>query len=228
MASRAVRAAALLLTLAGLTAPSGGAAQRPSITARFIGNMAVALSDGAVTVMTDFPYESGYSVYMEYPPDAIRSTTPITLSLITHGHSDHWKRELFVTTGWNLAGPADIVSTVPAARVVPLTGVTTFHGIDIAPIETPHAGIGHYSYVLTWHGRRLYFSGDTESIDHLVALKNLSVAFVSPWLHRSVLKAGRRIDADRVVIYHHQDGERVPECAANCLIPQQGQSIRLD
>jgi hypothetical protein len=36
-------------------------AQRPVLEARFIGNMAFAISDGSVTVMTDFPDQPGYA-----------------------------------------------------------------------------------------------------------------------------------------------------------------------
>jgi hypothetical protein len=37
----------------------GLVAQTPSLEARFVGNMAFAISDGSTTVMTDFPYQSG-------------------------------------------------------------------------------------------------------------------------------------------------------------------------
>ncbi len=160
-------------------------AQRPALEARFIGNMAVAISDGAVTIMSDFPYQSGYSRYMTYDPSQIRSATNATLSLITHRHADHWEPALFEKTGWSIAGPPDVVSTVAAARVVPLTPTAVFGGARIEPIETPHAKVNHNSYVVVWHGRRLYFSGDTESIEHLGQLKNLDVAFISPWLYRA-------------------------------------------
>ena len=201
--------------------------QRPALEARFIGNMAFAISDGATTVMSDFPYQSGYSQYMEYDPAEIRSTTPATLSLVTHRHPDHWEPALSAKTTWQVAGPDDVIKTVPAARVLALGPSTTFGAVRIERIETPHAGIGHHSYVLTWHGRRLYFSGDTESPDHLIRLKNLDVAFVSPWLFRSVLKAGARIDARQVVIYHHQTRETIPECASACTVPRQGQTLAI-
>jgi L-ascorbate metabolism protein UlaG (beta-lactamase superfamily) len=72
--------------------------QRPVLEARFIGNMAFTITDGRVTVMTDFPYQSGYSGYKTYDPAEIRSTTPSTLVLITHRHPDHWDRAHFLTT----------------------------------------------------------------------------------------------------------------------------------
>ena len=202
-------------------------AQRPPLDVRFIGNMAVAISDGATTLMTDFPYRSGYSVYMTYSPDEIRSSTKATLSLITHRHPDHWERALFDRTGWQVAGPNDVVAGIAAARQLAVTMPATFGAARIERIETPHADVGHYSYVVTWHGRRLYFSGDTESSDHLVALKGLDTAFVSPWLYRSVVSGGQRIDARQVVIYHHQAGETVAECRAGCVVPKQGETLQI-
>jgi L-ascorbate metabolism protein UlaG (beta-lactamase superfamily) len=214
------------LTLAALVAVAA-LEQRPALEARFIGNMAFAISDGAVTLFSDFPYESGYSRYMTYPSSEIRSSTPNTLSLITHRHGDHWTPTLFANTSWQVAGPADVVSTLPAARVLPLAPGATFGPLHIEPIKTPHANIGHFSYVVTWHGRRLYFSGDTESADHLMALANLDVAFVSPWLYRSVWKRAQRVDARLVVIYHHEAGQSVPECRERCVVPKQGDSLQI-
>jgi L-ascorbate metabolism protein UlaG (beta-lactamase superfamily) len=202
-------------------------AQRPALDARFIGNMAVAITDGTTTLISDFPYQSGYSRYMTYDPAEIRSTTTATLSLITHRHPDHWEPSLFAKTTWRVAGPDDVITGIVPARVVSLRSPAAFGAAQIETIQTPHAGVGHYSYVVTWHGRRLYFSGDTESPEHLIRLRNLDVAFVSPWLFRSVLKAGAKMDARQVVIYHHEAGEKVPQCAAGCSVPKQGETLAI-
>jgi L-ascorbate metabolism protein UlaG (beta-lactamase superfamily) len=202
--------------------------QRPPLDARFIGNMAFAISDGTTTLMTDFPYQSGYSVYNEYPPSEIRSATPTTLSLITHRHGDHWEPALFAKTGWQVAGPDDVIANAPAHRVVPLADSTDFGPIRIERLRTPHANIGHHSYVVNWHGKRMYFSGDTEATDSLMASRNLDVAFISPWVFRTVVKAGLKPDARRIVIYHHEASERVPECPARCTLPKQGDTIRIE
>lgn len=200
----------------------------PALEARFIGNMAFAITDGQVTLMTDFPYESGYSRYMTYPPTELRSGTATTLSLITHRHADHWEPALFAKTTWSVAGPVDVIASAPAYRVVPLTGQTEFGPIRIEPLETPHARVGHYSYIVTWHGKRLYFSGDTESPASVLAAPRLDAAFISPWIYRAVQAKGGRIDARRIVIYHHESGERVDGCTAPCLVPRQGETIRID
>ena len=204
--------------------------QRPVLEARFIGNMAFAITDGAFTLMSDFPYQSGYSRYMEYAAENIRSSTPVTLSLITHRHGDHWEPALFTkNTDWRVAGPNDVIASAPAHRVVPLSEAKTMFGpIEIERIETPHANIGHYSYVVTWHGKRLYFSGDTESSASLRAATNLDVAFVSPWVYRAIVKNNHAVDARRIVIYHHEAGESIAECRDRCSVPQQGDTIAIN
>jgi L-ascorbate metabolism protein UlaG (beta-lactamase superfamily) len=207
---------------------------RPPLEARFIGNMAYAISDGKTTLFTDFPYQSGYSVYMEYDGAQIRSSTPRTLSLITHRHGDHWDRGLFQKTNWQVMGPLDAVGDVPVSRVVralpvaPSRSTTTFADLTIDAIPTPHADIGHYSYVVTWHDRRLYFTGDTDDATALLAATSLDVAFVSPWLFQRAKKSGRQIDARRIVIYHQTADETVPGCSGICSVPTQGQALQIE
>jgi L-ascorbate metabolism protein UlaG (beta-lactamase superfamily) len=164
---------------------------------------------------------------MTYPPDEIRSPTRQTLSLITHRHGDHWERGLFSKTDWTVAGPPDVVAGLPQARVLTLGTKAAFGPVAIEPIPTPHHDVDHFSYVVTWHGRRLYFSGDTESPAHLAALEGLDVAFVSPWLYRTALTGKHRIEAKQIVIYHHQRGQTIPECRAGCLVPAQGTTLRI-
>lgn len=202
------------------------AAQPTPLQAHFIGNMAVAITDGAFTLVTDFPYVSGAFGYMTYDPAAIRSDTAETLALITHRHDDHWAPALFAKTNWKVAGPREVTAGLPPDRVVTMAPRFAHGPLTIEAIDTPHAGIGHHSYVVTWHGRRLYFSGDTESADHLAALANLDAAFVSPWLYRAALRAGR-IDAKRVIIYHHRADEAVTECGAGCIVPKPGDDLAL-
>ncbi len=62
---------------------------------------------------------------------------------------------MFNATDWKVAGPADVVAGVDPSRIIPLSGSGTFGPIGIDAIDTPHASVGHHSYVVTWHGRRL-------------------------------------------------------------------------
>jgi L-ascorbate metabolism protein UlaG (beta-lactamase superfamily) len=215
---------ALGLFLVSLAA--GVAPQPQELQVRFIGQMAVAVTDGATTLVSDFPYRVGYAGAPPFDRDALRTTTP-TIALVTHRHADHWEPELFAGTNWKIVGPADVTGGLPADRVVPLSTRIALGPLQIEPLETPHARIGHYSYLVTWHGRRLYFTGDTESADRLLSTPNLDVAFVSPWLFESVQRRGGRIDAKRVVIYHHQAGQQVAGCAGVCSVPRQNEVIAI-
>ena len=204
----------------------------PVLHARFIGNMAYAITDGTITLFTDFPYESGYSVYMEYDPREIRSPTKQAIAVVTHRHRDHWESGLFSRTDWRVVAPVDALADIPSTRVLralpvnPAPATITAGPVTIKALPTPHANIGHYSYLVTWHGRRLYFTGDTDSADQLLSMKKLDVAFVSPWLFEAAAKAGRRIDARRIVIYHQQSDEQIPECRGSCRVPAQGEVLK--
>lgn len=218
-----------------LLAANASSAPQPSLEARFIGNMAYAISDGATTLFTDFPYQSGYSDYMKYDAREIRSRTPRSVALITHRHSDHWDSALFSLTDWLVIGPADAVRGAAANRVlrslpvVPAPQSVNFEGMSIDALPTPHAGIGHYSYLVTWHGQRLYFTGDTDDAQALLTAKNLDVAFVSPWLFERARSSGRPIDARRIVIYHQDPGQTsLPGCSGVCSVPKQGDTFRLN
>ena len=221
----------LALAFAALAQPAP-AQSPPALEARFIGNMAFAITDGTLTLFSDFPYQSGYSVYMKYDAREIRSSTPQSISLITHRHGDHWDRGLFERTGWRVIAPEDALGGVTPERIVravpvkPAASTFTVGPLTVNALPTPHANIGHYSYLVSWHGRRLYFTGDTDDADQLLAMQALDVAFVSPWLYQRTLRAGRRIDARRIVMYHHQTDEAIPECRDRCSAPRQGEILK--
>jgi L-ascorbate metabolism protein UlaG (beta-lactamase superfamily) len=217
--------AAFVSMIAGAILRSGE--ERAALQARFIGQMAFSITDGTVTVVTDFPYQIGYADAPPYEPKELSGGLPSTLALITHKHLDHWEPALFAKTSWKVAGPDDVIAGVAADRVVTLKGTTTWGPVQIEPLETPHARIGHYSYIVTWQGKRLYFSGDTDDGRSVILAKNLDAAFVSPWLYGTVAKLSSRLDAKRIVIYHHEAGRQVAGCDAGCVVPKQGDTISI-
>jgi len=178
------------------------------IEVEFIGNMAMRLTDGLDTMYTDFPYRSGAYGYMEYSPDVL-DTVGEGVAIITHEHDDHWDAREFAKTELRLIAPEPVAVAVEPDRVLPWADSIRYGGIEVQPVATPHID-GHTSYRVLWGGRRLYFSGDTDSPDAILLEQDLDVAFVSPWLLRTVLDAGQAIDADLVVVYHHLADEEVP------------------
>jgi L-ascorbate metabolism protein UlaG (beta-lactamase superfamily) len=214
--SGTTRLAAALLAAATLAEPA-------EIRARFIGNMAFQLSDGRVTLRSDFPYESGYSGYMTWSDALVPPASGETVCLITHSHRDHFLASLAPRFCPKLVGPADVTQAFPG-RALPMVSELRFGAVVIRPLATPHARLEHYSYLVEWSGVRFYFTGDTDDLAELVRQKGLDVAFVSPWLLSSAAKAGRRIDARRIVVYHHERDESVAEIQGREL-PRQGDEL---
>ena len=203
----------------------------PRLTARFIGNMAFAISDGRTTLFTDFPYEPGAFGYMDYDFASIQMPpTGDALCLITHGHRDHFDAALFAKMPAKIIAPPSLEAGlvgVPADRILPFGPKIGFRDITIEPVKTPHGDIEHFSYLVTWHNRRLYFTGDTDRFDDLVSRSGLDAAFVSPWLLRAIAEKGQHVDARRVIVYHHKAGETVP-AFPKAVVPKQGETLALD
>ncbi len=208
----------------------------PHLTARFIGNMAFAITDGRTTLFTDFPYEPGAFGYMTYDFASVPkpATEDAALCLITHGHRDHFDAALFSKMSAKIIAPPSLATelvALPAGRVLPFGPKIVYRDLTVEPIRTPHGDIEHESYLVTWHGRRLYFTGDTDRFDDLVSRRGLDDAFVSPWLLAAVARQGKSIDARRVIVYHHRAGETVPSfpnAAVRPIVPKQGETIDLD
>lgn len=210
----------------GPGSPGSPGAKPNQLELRFIGNMAFAISDGKTTLYTDFPYESGYSDYMTYDFDAMQKV-PGALCLVTHGHRDHFDAPLFAKMDAKLIAPPAVAAKVAPGRAISFAPKMAYGDIAIEALPTPHAAIEHFSYLVTWHGRRLYFTGDTDSTDQLLAMRDLDLAFVSPWLLKAVAEKKKSIHAKRVVVYHQAAGEKVPPIQ-NRLVLEQGESFVLE
>jgi L-ascorbate metabolism protein UlaG (beta-lactamase superfamily) len=196
----------------------------PQLRFTFIGNMAFHVTDGETVLLTDFPYEPGYSGYMKWQASGV---PPVKngLVLITHRHRDHFAAEMLGPYDVTVTGPAEVLRLVQGKPTLPLSEPLRFRGIEVQPRPTPHAGLEHFSYVVVWRGLRLYFTGDTEDPTDLLAARDLDAAFVSPWLLGAV--KGARIDAKRVIIYHHEESESVaPDQDRH--VPRQGETMVLD
>jgi L-ascorbate metabolism protein UlaG (beta-lactamase superfamily) len=94
--------------------------------------------------------------------------------------------------GTEIIAPAAVAKTVTTAKVLGNGEKTTWGAWKIEAIPmyntTPERGpkpgtVFHEKgrgngYVLTYGGKRFYFSGDTEGIPEMRALKNIDVAFI--------------------------------------------------
>jgi L-ascorbate metabolism protein UlaG (beta-lactamase superfamily) len=115
------------------------------------------------------------------------------LILITHVHPDHMDPVSIAQiskTGTDILAPRAVLATVKTAQPISNGEIRMWQDWTIeaipaynlkrgpAPGKLFHEkGIGN-GYVLTYGGMRFYFSGDTEGIPEMRALKNIDVAFV--------------------------------------------------
>jgi L-ascorbate metabolism protein UlaG (beta-lactamase superfamily) len=126
-------------------------------------------------------------------PGNFAGLPPADLILITHTHADHMDQEVISAlskTGTVIMAPPDVVKTVTTADPIS-NGETkkwdawTIEAVSMYNVKRgPSAGALYHEkgrgngYVLTYGGKRFYFSGDTENIPEMRALKNIDVAFV--------------------------------------------------
>jgi L-ascorbate metabolism protein UlaG (beta-lactamase superfamily) len=115
------------------------------------------------------------------------------LILITDIHGDHMDADMIKSVskaGTEIIAPPAVVTTITAASPISngekkTWGAWTIEAIPMYNLTRgPAAGKLFHDkgrgngYVLTYGGKRFYFSGDTENIPEMRALKNIDVAFI--------------------------------------------------
>ena len=208
---------------------TAGVAVAGELTVTFIGNMAFHITDGETTLLSDFPYRSGAYGYMEYDMDEV---PPIKngVSLITHSHGDHWYKDQFAKMDVSVIGPTSVTNRVDTKKVVPFDAdePMIFRDIEVQAIEMPHnLSPQHFSYLVTWHGLRLYFPGDTETPADMLQRKEIDIMFISPWLIRTIELQDLTLDTKVLVVYHQKIGEEFPPFEDYKRM-KQGESFKMD
>jgi L-ascorbate metabolism protein UlaG (beta-lactamase superfamily) len=210
----------LLALLAGTVPGTAGTLQF-----QFIGNAAVSITDGRTTLLVDFPYQSGAMGYMTYDSSTVQIQGTVAC-LFTHSHRDHFMPEL-IKDDWVVLGPAQVLREVPARQTIPFSKTMQYKDITIHAIQSAHSNVEHFSYHVSWHGKRIFFTGDTSSISAAAQQAGLDVLFIAPWQYRQFAAMGRPLGAQKVVIYHHKIGEKLPPCE-ECLVPEQGEMFEIE
>ena len=137
---------------------------------------------------------AGKTIYLDpAKPANFDGLPPADLILITDIHGDHTDLSSIskiTKPGTEIFAPPAVVTTVTAAH--PISNGETKHWngwtIEAIPMYNIKRGPAHGQlyhpkgrgdgYVLTYGDKRFYFSGDTENIPEMRALKNIDVAFI--------------------------------------------------
>jgi L-ascorbate metabolism protein UlaG (beta-lactamase superfamily) len=217
----------VLLSIATTFQPAAAGEDPGVLEFTFVGNESFLVTDGEFTMAMDFPYRSGSSGYMQYDFEKTRPRG-VVVCLVTHSHYDHFDFVIFRHHSWALIGPPSVtygkvdydITTIESDDPV------MWESIMIEPHATPHANLDHYSYLVTWRGVRMYMAGDTEITGPILAAKDLDVAFVTPWLLDGLREQGEKVDAKRIIVYHHRHREMV-EPYQDCVVPEQGDTFEI-
>lgn len=183
-----------------------GFSQAGEIKIKFIGNCGLFMTDGNSDFYVDFPYRSGAYNYMEYPAAELDSIKDNAIFIFTHRHDDHnYKKALKKLKGQKF-DPFNVVQLEKLSQTMPDFNAQAF--------KTSHSFFGipfkHYSYLITWHGKRVYFSGDTGDLEAVSNLKNIDLAFMNPWLFMNAQREKVSIDTKKYAIYHLYPDPQLP------------------
>jgi L-ascorbate metabolism protein UlaG (beta-lactamase superfamily) len=162
------------------------------------------------------------------PPAKFDGLPKGDLILITDIHGDHLNADMIKAESkadTTIIAPAAVAKTVTEAKVLGNGEKTTWGAwtIEAIPMYNTTASRGPApgklfhdkgrgnGYVLTYGGKRFYFSGDTEGIPEMRALKNIDVAFVCMNLPYTMTpdEAADAVKAfhPKVVIPYHYKGQ---------------------
>jgi L-ascorbate metabolism protein UlaG (beta-lactamase superfamily) len=136
----------------------------------------------------------GKNIYIDpAKPADVSGLPPADLILITDIHGDHMDADLIAKVSkpdTQIIAPPAVVKTITAAMPISNGDSKDWNGwkIEAVPMYNIKRGPGPgklfhdkgrgNGYVLTYGGKRFYFSGDTEGTPEMAALKDIDVAFV--------------------------------------------------
>lgn len=196
-----------------------GVAGAQDIRITFIGNCAFKIQLDTLLLFSDFPYKSGAYGYMTYELDSVYHGEE-GMTLITHKHDDHFKGSVHSRTRLQKVGPK--VTHRKKKKLMEK------HGVDIRRIKTKHTfSYRHSSYAVSWKGRKIYFTGDTESYDKLLQEKDFDILFITPWLLNQLVRNDIKLSANKIILYHHRASdetfrkENANICGCEFIVPQQ-------
>ncbi len=216
----------LVLIILFLGFHSIGFSQTNEIKIRFIGNCGLHLSDGKTNLYVDFPYKSGAFRYMKYNVAEIDSINENALFIFTHKHPDHYSKKMLRRVKGKLKGR--VFGNGKATKFNKLTSSVDDFKIEL--FKNKHRfSFKHHSYLITWHGKRIFFSGDTETSATIANIKDMDWAFIPGWILMDAKEKSVTIDAKKIGIYHLYPNQKVTNSKPELykVLDKQGEVIRI-
>ncbi len=172
------------------------------------------MTDGTSNVYIDFPYKSGAHGYMEFDAAELDSIKSNSTFIFTHKHADHYSKKnvnkVLKAKKGRTFGPWNIPELERLGD--------SLQDFTIKAFKTEHKVFGisfkHYSYLITWHGKRIYLSGDTTEPETIGNIKNIDWAFVPYWILKNAKEQEVEIDAKMFAVYHLYT-EQIPSAKEN-------------
>lgn len=157
------------------------------------------MTDGTTNIYTDFPYKSGAHNYMEFNKNELDSIKNDSYFIFTHKHSDHYSKKNIKKVikekngteygSWNIKELENLGKSIP--------------NFSIKAFKTKHKfSLNHYSYLITWHNKNIFISGDTESAETIGTMENIDWAFIPYWILLDAKENKIDIDTKMYGIYH--------------------------
>jgi L-ascorbate metabolism protein UlaG (beta-lactamase superfamily) len=172
------------------------------------------------------------------------------LILITHAHGDHMDPKTIALVrkpGTIFVVPAAVKQTITEAQVVMSNGQSRV--VNVGGVRVPIQAVAMYNivhkrpdgqpyhpkgwgngYILTLGGKRIYFSGDTECVPEVQALRNIDVAFLCmnlPYTMTPSDAAACVKDFRPKIVYpYHYQGQN-PQVFADALKGEKGITVRM-
>ena len=139
---------------------------------------------------------------MEFDEKELDSINKNGYFIFTHKHSDHYSKKNLkkVTNRENkkIYGVSNITELEKLGE--------TIEDFNIKAYKTKHVIFGipfrHYSYLITWHGKKIFISGDTTEPETIGAIQNIDLAFAPYWIIKYARLNNIKIDAKMIALYH--------------------------
>ena len=188
--------------------------QTKEIQIKFIGNCGLHMTDGTTNFYIDFPYKSGAHGYMEFEESELDSIKDNSIFIFTHKHSDHYSKKNLKKVMKEKGGQTYGVSNIAELEKLG----ESIEDFEIKAYKTDHTVFGisfrHYSYLITWHNKKIYLSGDTTEPETIGKMKKIDLAFVPYWILKNAKGQNITIDAKMFAVYHLYP-EQIPSAKEN-------------